>query len=177
MKTYLIGIILAVAMFGSGFAYRAHLDAGLVGAQRTADQLDATRALNAAQKVKEATTAQLQASADQTAADLTAKLEKSRSDYAQISKQHLPHCPVAAADVGMLVGTYPIVPGPVASPPGPGPADPPSGTVDSGALITACEVNRGTFDRNLDRLHACIDAYDAARTLINKGPPHANEAR
>jgi hypothetical protein len=42
--------------------------------------------------------------------------------------------------------------------------------VDAGAIITACELNKGAFERNVNRLRSCVAAYDAARKLINGGP-------
>lgn len=176
MNAYVAGgiALLWMASIGGAYAYRAHQDAGAVEAQETKDALDAARMVQASMEAAQIQSQNLQDQANARATALQSQIDKSRSDYARIPPVRVRQCPLVAGDVSMLVAPYDPGRQGVANPAGSGPGSQEARTVDAGAIITACELNKGAFERNVDRLKSCIAAYDAARKLINGGPPHAN---
>jgi hypothetical protein len=165
--------LLWLASIGGAYAYRAHQDAGAVEAAQTSDALESARMVQVSMAAGEKITQAAQDASDMRSASLEAQINQSRSAYANLPKIHVSACPVPIGDVGMLVGPANAGSSSVAANPGAAPANPQPGSVDAGAIILACEVNRGAFDRNLSRLDACISAYDAARAEVNSGPPKA----
>lgn len=169
MNPYVIMAAMAVYVgtaLGAYF-YRAHQDEGAVEAGKQEVVLQYTQLAAKAKDQADAQTKALQEAADARTTDLQSKIDQSRSDYEKLKHRPLPKCPVPAADVGVLLGP-PATGGAVgAAPAGSGPGSAQSGTVDAGALIVACEYNKGAFERNLDRLNSCIATYDAARQLTN----------
>jgi hypothetical protein len=152
------------------YAYRAHQDADAVAAQETADALESARMVQVSMAAGEKITQAAQDAADMRSATLESDLNKSRSDYANLPKIRMAKCSVPIADIGMLISPANAGGSSVAQDSGVGLRYPAGGSVDAGAVLAACEVNRGAFERNLSRLDACIASYDAARAMINAGP-------
>ena len=173
-------IIAALVVWGATGAgawfYRAHIDAQDVAAAQDAVAAASARATEQAQHAADLATQAAQNAADARAAALQATIDQQRTNYeTQLAKsraalRHLPACPVPVGDVSMLVVSPPAAgsgSGSLQANPGPSPGGASGGTVDAGALIASCETNRAAFDRNLDRLNACIGAYDAARSEVS----------
>lgn len=172
----LAGIVVLVL---STWFYRGHLAGIEVKAavsELTKRQDDANRT---AQERSAQQTRSLQAAADVRAAQLQGQLQTQRkASNAQIASFHSQlvaaagRCLVPRAALGVLDAGAAAVPGGSTGPAaaGPGAGYPPGGSLAASAVIETCERARGAFDRNAERLGACIAAYDAARAKVNARP-------
>lgn len=160
-------LVLWIGTGAGAWFYRAHLDAGDVQAARAVDALASEAAVKKARDEADARTAALQAATDTRASDLQRLVDSSRNSYAKLKSIRMPVCPVAVADVGLLIGPASSGGSSANANTGSGTGNQDGGTVDARAIIEACELNRGAFERNAARLSACISSYDAARTIVN----------
>jgi len=175
-------IVVALIVWGSSLAgawfYRGHMDEAAQIAALDTLRLQYDAKVQLAQHQAEVETTQLQTAVGTIADNLNQKLADDRRSYvqqihaAQAALAAVKPCPVPVDAVRLLVAPAPGGGGAAgadgaAAGAGPGPA---GGTVDASAVIASCEANRAAFDRNADRLDACIAAYNAVRLKINGSP-------
>lgn len=172
-------IVVAIVTWGASLSsvwiYRGHIDAG--DRQLAIDQITAQwqQAEAKAQQQSAKDTSDLQVAVGSIAQNLNQKLLNERLTYGikiadAESKLAAIRCPVSTELVGLLTATASQSNGvPQASNPGPGAGSgQASGAVEAGALIASCETNRLAFDRNADRLDACLAAYKQVKNTVNK---------
>lgn len=168
IKLYLIaGAILAAAAGGW------EVNGWRLGKEIAQTAADSAQAAEKARKAADAKTADMQTESDQRALALSQLVESTRRDYAdklEASRAELARLspmPMPVAAVGVLVDAGSdsgAVPAPAGTAGGTADA---GGTVDASAVIESCEENRGTFERNRERLDALRGWYDAIRAKTN----------
>jgi hypothetical protein len=173
-------IVAALVIWGATGAgawfYRAHIDAQDVTDAQDAVAAASARAAEMSKASADAATQAAQAAADARSLALQTIIDKQKAQYdsqlekARAALRRLPSCPVPVNDVGMLVIQSPTAgsgSGGVQADTRSSAGSAPGGTVDASALIASCEVNRAAFERNINRLNACINAFDSARAEVN----------
>jgi hypothetical protein len=163
---------LTIAVFLGAWFYRGHIDAHETELALAKVAAESQKKVDLATAQADRDSRSLQAQADVQADRLKDQIDKSKAAYdaalLRAKLAHVPACPVPIAGIGVLFNPGREGGGATRENPAASGGRPQGGVVDATDIAVNAELNRGAFERNLDRLAECVGAYDRAIAIVNQ---------